>query len=311
MKYYFLIPLICLLNLFPNVFVLAQEESSTLEQEVSDDDFLSEEDESKDLESEISEEIDLETEEASPDTNPKQAKKEELGEDFGEDPSGNSDSTEEVENDRKSNNTNLEESVGTSDEDPSEKELQFKTADSYQTFGNKHYEWGIYFHYGYQFASVSDDFSFADPLPEEYTDMGIDVYKHLPEKPYFFGGRLQIMSESVETSTIVSEYQMNLLTGFVGYKFVDDIVSVGATLGIILPISGSATVSTLSGSASADKDLEIGLSYTMGIVSVVKLKRFHVGFDGGLMVLQSQKLDGEDFDTNNGGYFRLLLGLAL
>ncbi len=196
------------------------------------------------------------------------------------------------------------------EENETKEELQLGTAESYQTFGSKTYNWSLYVHYGFQFANVSENFSFADPLPNEYTDIGLDIYRHIANKPYFWGARFQMMSESVENSTVIADYKMNLLTALVGYKFIDDVVSISGTLGLVLPLSASSTLSSVSGSATTDKDLKIGLSYTVGLISVVKLKRFHLGFDGGIITLRDQKLDGADFDQNSGAYFRFLVGLA-
>ena len=147
-------------------------------------------------------------------------------------------------------------------------------------------------------------------MPNEYNDVGLDIVKNLSNSSWLFGGRLQVMTESVEDDTTKTDYAMNLITAFAGYKFINDIISVAGTFGVILPLSTSAEISTISGSTSTEKDFKIDLSYTVGVMSVIKMKRFLLGFDGGLMFLQGQKLDDEDFDRNQGGYLRGLLGLA-
>jgi len=288
--------------LFSNFFIQSYAQESTeenLEAEVSDDDFLSE-----DSSSELSDEEfdpneydepvtdEVETKTAQDQTQDESNTESESGTESNSDTDG--------ESEKSTNSNSIEE----------KNELTFATADSYQTFGEKTYDWSAYLHYGFAFSNFSDDFTFTDPLPGDYKDIGLDLFRHIKNKRYFWGVRLQMLTESVETSTVKAEYSLNLLTPLVGYKIFDDIVSVSAVLGWVMPLNGSSTVSTVSGSGSVDKTLKPGFSYTVGLVSIVRLKRFHVGFDGGLLYLNDMELDGADFDSSAGGYFRGMLGIA-
>ncbi|MCB0390016.1 MAG: hypothetical protein KDD58_01940 [Bdellovibrionales bacterium] len=196
---------------------------------------------------------------------------------------------------------------------PASNEVMFQPATSYGAFDENKYEWGLFAHYGNQFANATSDFAISSTtsLPQEYDDMGVDIIKNMKDKPWQFGGRFQIMSETIEDTTNKTEYSLNLITGFVGYRFIDDIISISGTLGLVLPMSGEVKVSTLTGSTSNSEKLKYSLSYTAGLISIIKLKRFLIGFDGGLMFLNGRKLGSQDFDRNHGGYLRLMLGLAL
>lgn len=208
----------------------------------------------------------------------------------------------------------LEKTFNEADETPINKgELSFQPASSYGTFNKKKYDWSAFVHFGYQYANVSTEFYQSTALvnlPNEYTDIGVDIIKTVLNKPYVYGGKIQILTESVTTATYNAEYKVNLLTPFVGYKFIDDIVTITGTLGLVIPVTASSTLTALSDSSSSDKDFSIGLSYTAGVISVVSLKQFLLGFDGGLLFLQGQKLDGEQLQAEQGGYLRILLGLA-
>ena len=302
MKYLISILFIFTINLSLTTISYAQGE---------DEDFLAsevEEDMAMDEELTDEEELDFETDDFV-DTGDAEDEDEDLAQNNSEDEIDDAESDQEL----SATANEMEESFDKGEGESAEEELMFQPASSYGTFREKKYEWSIFFHYGYQFANVSTDFATSTSianLPEEFDDMGLDIVKNMADKPWIFGGRVQIMSESTEDSTTKTEYSMNLLTGFAGYKFIDGIVTVAGTLGLIFPLSADATVSTLSGSTSTDKDFKIGISYTAGVMSVIKLKRFLMGFDGGMMYLQGQELGDDDFDRNHGGYMRLLLGLA-
>lgn len=299
MKSTILLTLLIFLNSSPTTMVWAQSDEEALvmeaaNEEISDDDFIDGADD--DLSDE--EELDFETDDFV-ESNDKldlgpQTAENQMAE---EPPQSVPQSTEEVD-------VEIEEGPGG--------EINFKTASDYDTFGEKFYSLALYFHYGFQFANTTDDFTSPNgaPLPQDYTDFGLSFFKHTADSPFFWGAIYQSMTEKVETSTVSVDYKMTFLNGVVGYKLVDDIVSIAMTLAAGLPVSASAKITLANDAGSSEPDFKVGIPFTLGIQSIVKLKRFHIGFDGGLFILKSQEIDGEDFDENTGGYFRTLLGFA-
>ena len=207
----------------------------------------------------------------------------------------------------------IESTLKGEEESSQKNELGFQPASSYRTFRRDQYQWSAFIHFGYQFANVTEGFAQStslDNLPHEYSNLGVNILKKMPNKPYVFGGKFQVLTENITSSTLKAEYSMNLLTGFVGYNFIDEAVSVSATLGLVYPMSSSLILSTPSGSTSTELEYKIGFSYSVGVISVIPLKQFLIGFDGGLLFLQGQSIDSVDIMSEPGGYLNFLVGLG-
>ena len=95
----------------------------------------------------------------------------------------------------------------------------------------------------------------------------------------------------------------------IGFKVVEQIVTVSPHAGLVFGVGGTATTKVLASGVTSEDTFTMAISYVAGVQTIVNLKGLQIGADAGYFMINDQKLDATDFSFNLGGYARGLLGM--